>query len=277
MMLFGSAYPVGKILLNTSLPPFLFASLRMGILFVILVTIWGIRVPERKYWAPLVGFSFSMGVGVYMFMNLALQNSSLVSPIIIGSQLAIPFGIIISTLFLKESLPLSKWLWIVSAFAGIVLIAFTPKVGDEIYGLFLAGVMSFFYGLAQVFSRHLKHMPVTQTNAWMGLTGFIVLLLLSVFTEGDTVQHLAAMNISTWFLVLYTSVVISLIAHMSLFYLYKYYSVGQIFPFYSLFPVFGLLQTYLIFDETMSLLFTIGSIVVLGSIFMLNKRKKLTT
>ena len=60
---------------------------------------------------------------------------------------------------------------------------------------------------------------------------------------------------------------------MSLFYLYKFYSVGQVLPFYALFPVFGLMQTFIIFGEIPSMLVTIGGIIVITSVFMVQKIK----
>ena len=76
MAIFGSAYPVGKLILNTSLPPMLMASIRMGIVFLCLIPFWKFKIPDKKYFIPLIGFSFSMGVGVFTFMNLALQKAT---------------------------------------------------------------------------------------------------------------------------------------------------------------------------------------------------------
>ena len=116
MIIFGSAYPVGKLILNTSLPPMLMASIRMGIVFLCLVPFWKFKIPEKKYFLPLLGFSVSMGAGVFTFMNLALQKASIVSPIIIGAQLAVPFAIIISSIFINEKISFNKWLLVVIAF-----------------------------------------------------------------------------------------------------------------------------------------------------------------
>ena len=42
-------------------------------------------------------------------MYFALDISSLVSPIIIGTQLTVPFGLILSFIFLKEKISFKKW------------------------------------------------------------------------------------------------------------------------------------------------------------------------
>jgi len=100
----GSAFPVAKLALNNSVPPILMASLRMGLVLIILIPFWRLRIPDKKYFAPLIAFSISMGVMVYVFMNLSLYYSSIISPIIVGSQLAIPFGILASALMLGENI-----------------------------------------------------------------------------------------------------------------------------------------------------------------------------
>ena len=43
-----------------------------------------------------------MGFMANLFMTLSLKEAAIVSPIIIGSQLAIPFAILLSSFFLKE-------------------------------------------------------------------------------------------------------------------------------------------------------------------------------
>ena len=58
---------------------------------------------------------------------------------------------------------------------------------------------------------------------------------------------------------------------MSMFYLYKIYPVNKVFPFYALFPIFGILQTMLIFNEIPTLIVFLGGLIVIASIYLLNK------
>jgi len=58
-----------------------------------------------------------------------------------------------------------------------------------------------------------------------------------------------------------------------MFYLYKFYTVGQIFPSYSLFPIFGIGLSFLIFGEVPTFLFLIGAIIVLTSVYLLHKTR----
>ena len=273
MFLFGSAYPIGKIALNTSIPPILMSSLRMGIVFLCLLPFWRFKIPDKKDLIPLLVFGLIMGVGVNLFMNLSLLQATIISPIIIGSQLAIPFGIIASSIFLKEKISFLKSCFILLIFLGIIFIGFDPELSNQKYAFLLVTIMSIFYAAANITSRYLKKLEVTLTNSIMGLVGFIVLLLISIFLEGNTVYHLNNITFTTWLLIGYSAILVSIFGHMSMFYLLRFYPVPKTLPFYSLFPVFGLIQTFFLFNEIPTLMVIIGGIIVLVSVYILNRLK----
>ena len=267
----GSAFPITKLVLNDSVPPILMASLRMGLVLILLVPFWRFKMPERKYIPSLIAFSIFMGVLVYSFMTLSLYHSSIISPVIVGSQLAIPFGILASSIILNENISSKKWLLIFTSFIGILIIFFDPKLTNNLLGLFYASLMALSFGLAQVYSRKLRDLDISLTNAFTGLFGFVILLIVSYFIEGDTIFNITSINLNSWILISYQAIVVSLGAHLLMFYLYKFYTVGQIFPSYSLFPIFGIGLTFLIFGEIPTILFLVGSIIVLSSVFLLSK------
>ena len=269
----GSAFPVAKLALNNSVPPILMASLRMGIVFIILIPFFKFALPQKKFFKPLIFFSISMGVLVYVFMNLSLYYSSIITPIILGSQLAIPFGILASAFLLNENISKHKWFLIFTSFLGIIIIFFDPQLTENYLGLFFASLMALFFGLAQVYSRQLKELPISLINASTGLFGFIILITISLFLEGDIYPNIKQINIQSWLLISYQALIVSLCAHLLMFYLYKFYTVGQIFPFYSLFPIFGIILTYLVFGEVPTTMFILGGIIVITSVILLHKIK----
>ena len=131
--------------------------------------------------------------------------------------------------------------------------------------------MAFFYASAQVFSRYLKELDVTLTNCLMGLCGFFFLFITSYIFEGDTLNNLLNINFKSWLLISHSAIFVSIAAHMSMFYLYKIYPVNKVFPFYALFPIFGILQTMVIFNEIPTLIVFLGGLIVITSIYLLNK------
>ena len=150
---------------------------------------------------------------------------------------------------------------------------FDPKLTENYLGLFFASLMALFFGLAQVYSRQLKDLPTSMINASTGLFGFIILLIVSFFLEGNVVYNFTQINYDSWLLISYQAIIVSLCAHLLMFYLYKFYTVGKIFPFYSLFPIFGIILTFLVFSEVPTILFVIGGTIVISSVFFLNKVK----
>jgi O-acetylserine/cysteine efflux transporter len=269
----GSAFPVTKLVLNNSVPPILMASLRMGLVLILLIPFWKFKIPEKKYLPSLIAFSISMGVMVYVFMTLALYYSSIISPVIVGSQLAIPFGILASAFILNENISPKKWILIFTAFIGVIIIFFDPKLVDNFLGLFFASLMALSFAFAQVFSRQLRNLDISLTNAFTGLFGFIILLIVSFIIEGETIKSIVSISFSSWVLISYQAIIVSLGAHLLMFYLYKFYTVGQIFPSYSLFPIFGIALSFLIFGEVPTTLFILGGIIVITSVFFLHKIK----
>ena len=269
--LFGSAYPIQKLIFNENVPPLLMGSLRMLIVFICLIPFWRFKIPNKKYWLPLFLFSICMGFMANFFMTLSLKEAAIVSPIIIGSQLAIPFAILLSSFFLKEKVNYKKWILIFSSFFGVILLSFDPLIKHEIFALFLISFMAFFYASAQVFSRYLKELDVTLTNSIMGLCGFLCLITISYIFEGNAFENIININIKSWLLIFHSAIFVSIGAHMSMFYLYKIYPVNKVFPFYALFPIFGILQTMVIFNEVPTLIIIIGGLIVISSIYLLNK------
>ena len=192
---------------------------------------------------------------------MSVNASSILSPLVIGAQLSIPLAIIFSSIFIGESIGNKKWILIIASFLGITLIGFDPKIADEILGLLLICCMAVFYALAQVFSRYLKELDIKFTNGFMGIVGCITLLILSIFFEGNTIVHLKNLNFEAWLMALHHGIFCSLMGHMAMFYLYKFYPVGQVLPFYALFPIFGIILSFFIFGEIPTLIMVAGGII----------------
>ena len=277
MVLYGSAYPVGKIG-TLDAPPLFLSSMRVFCVFLFFLPFFRLRLPPIHLIIPLFGFSISMGVCTYAFMYYSLSSTSLVAPIVIGAQLAIPFGLILSLIFLNERISKAKWFMIFISFTGIVVIAFDPKFIDERLALFFCILMAFFYSAANMMARYLNEIDTSVLNGWCNFIAFFPLILLSNYIDGNTFSILLQLNTSTFLVILHASLVVSVIGHAGMFYLYRFYPVNVVLPFYSLFPVFGIILTYLMFNEILTLQQLIGGFMVVGSVYLihvLNKKEAL--
>jgi len=273
MIIYGSAYPIGKIGTN-SIPPILFSALRVAILFIGILPFFKFKMPPKNLILTLIAFSLVMGIGVYVCLYYALDFSSLVSPIIIGTQLSVPFGLILCLIFLNEKITFKKWILIFSSFIGIIIVAYDPRFGDEWIALMIITFMAFFYALANMLSRFLKDIDTLTQLGWHGLICSIPLFIISYVVEGNPVTILFPISFNTLLVILHASLVVSLIGHGSLFYLYKFYPVTTVLPFYSLFPIFGIILTFIIFFELPNLFEYVGGTIVIGSVYLIYLENK---
>ena len=273
MILYGSSYPVGKLGIDT-IPPLLFTALRLGLIFLAFLPFFRLKLPDKKLFKPLVGFSLAMGIGTYATMYYALEQLSIVAPIIIGAQLSIPFGLMLSLFFLGEDISLKRWILIFLSFIGIIIVAYDPRIIDNKFGLLLVIVMAFFYALSNLMARVLKEVDTATLNGWHGLIAFIPVAVLTLIIEGNPLNYLLPINGIAIFTILHTALIVSAIGHAGMFYLYKFYPISNVLPFYSLFPIFGLILAFIMFAETLSVQEVVGGILILGSVFLLHQENK---
>lgn len=270
MALFGSAYPVGKLAVG-HFPPFLFAAMRSAALAVALLPLWRLRRPPPGRWHALAGFCLCMGVGVYAAMYTALDLARTISPIIIGTQLSVPFAVLLGRLFLGETVRPLTWAAIVAAFGGILLIAFEPALLHDVPALLTIAASALFYALATLFARSLRDVPAFTMNGWMAITAIVPLALLSLSLEQDQWRAIATAGQAQWAVLLHSAIAVSLLGHVWMFTLYRHYPVAHVIPYYVLMPVFGIGFTLLVFVEVPSVRTLAGGAVVVLATWAINR------
>ena len=136
--------------------------------------------------------------------------------------------------------------------------------------------MAFFYALANVLSRFLKNIRTIDQIGWHSFMGFFILLLMSYLLEGNPLNKIYFLNYSSITVAFHAGIFVSLIGHGGLFYLYKFYPVSLLLPYYSLFPIFGIILTFLIFHEIPGIYEIFGGIIVIGSVYFMHRNNKKT-
>ena len=134
--------------------------------------------------------------------------------------------------------------------------------------------MSLFYALANMLARFLKEVDTISQIGWHSLISCIPLFILSFIIEGNPIDILFPMTLTTLLIIFHASLIVSLIGHGSIFYLYKFYPVATVLPFYSLFPIFGIFFTLFIFHELPNLFEYIGGSIVIGSVYLIHLENK---
>lgn len=269
--LLGSAFALGKLGVD-HFPPYLFVALRAGLVALALLPFLRFSVVKRHQWPYLVLFSMMMGVAVFAAMYQALSLAKTVSPIVIGTQLSVPFAVLLGFIFLKEPVKLAVLLAIAVAFSGIVVIAFDPTLLDSLDALFWCAVMALAYGSSTVISRSLKDLDAKVMNAWMATLSGPVMLALSLVFESGQWEAVVTARWLDWAMVVHAAIGVSVLGHVSMFALLKRYPVAMVMPFYVLTPIFGVFYSILLFNEGMTLQTGLGALMVLGAIFYINQQ-----
>jgi O-acetylserine/cysteine efflux transporter len=137
--------------------------------------------------------------------------------------------------------------------------------------------MSFFYAMANMMARYLKEIDTSVLNVWCNFIAFFPLIVVSYFIDGNPINIISNLESSTFIVILHASLIVSVIGHAGMFYLYRFYPVATVLPFYSLFPIFGIILTFLMFKEVLTAQQFIGGIMVIGSVYLIHQINKKET
>lgn len=274
MAVFGSAYPIGKLAVG-HFPPFAFATLRSILLAVALLPFWRLARPTPAQRGPLIGFCLAMGVGVYATMYGSLSIASVVSPIVIGMQLSVPFAVLLGRFVLGERVRPLTWGAIVAAFCGVVMIGFDPALLEDLPALGVTAVSSMCYASATLFARSLRDLSPFTMNGWMAVIAIPPLALLSLLFEQGQWQAIVTAGVIDWAVLAHAALAVSLLGHVAMFALYRLYPVASVIPYYVLMPVFGVVLSVALFQEIPTAQTVVGGIVVLIAVWVVSRSTRI--
>jgi O-acetylserine/cysteine efflux transporter len=204
-------------------------------------------------------------------MYTALSLASTVSPIVIGTQLSVPFAVLLGRFVLGERVRPLTWGAIAAAFTGVVVIAAEPALANDLPALGTIAASALCYAVATLFARSLRDVHPFVMNGWMAAAAILPLALLSTAFESGQWPAIAAAGGRDWFVLLHSALAVSLIAHVGMFSLYRHYPVAHVIPYYVLMPVFGILFSLALFTEVPSTQTLLGGAVVITATWVLNR------
>ena len=273
MIIFGSSYPIGKIGLNENISPLIFSLLRILPMFILLLPFLKWKTTHHKNFKYVIGYGLLMGLGLYPFMYLSLENTLSTSSMILIMQLSIPIGVVLGSVYLRERVTGRRWFFIGIVLLGLTLICFDPIVFQSRSSLFYGILAAFAYGSASMISKKLKEFSSIEVNSWMAVFSFPIMILLVFIFEEKEAANIFNHSWSAYAPALYSGIIVSCLAQILMLWLYKHYEVKTVLPFYSLFPVFGILLTIILLNESISFLIITGSMIVILGNYFLQKEK----
>ena len=256
-------------------PPMLQALARSsGALPVLLIIGWarGVKFFERDgtLWAGIsAGVIFSIEF-VLIYRGLLLTSASRAVVFLYTAPFFVALG---SYLFLGERLRASQWAGLALSFAGVALAIGVPQA--DVDGRVLLGDLLIVAGGALWAATTLivKTTALIRAPAEKGL-GYQVALSIPIFvfaawlTEERITHMPSALSLS---LLAYQAFWVVGLTFLLWFALVKAYSASKLSAFTFITPLFGVVASYFIMHDTLSLAFAAAAVLVIAGLYLVNR------
>jgi O-acetylserine/cysteine efflux transporter len=207
-----------------------------------------------------------------MYSGVALSDS--MSSVAIGGQLGVPFATLLSVLLLGERIHWRRWLGIAMAFAGVVLIGFSPEVFSTWTGLLLIVIAAFIGAVGLVAIKRVRDLEPLELQAWLAWGSVPLLLPLSLLLEDGQLASLPTAGVTGWGALLYSALLASLVAHTSYFALIRRYPVSSVAPVTVLTPLFSVYFSVLILGDALDGRMLAGGLLTLSGVTVILVRER---
>ncbi len=207
-----------------------------------------------------------------MYSGVALSEN--MSSVAIGGQLGVPFATLLSVMLLGERIHWRRWLGIAMAFAGVVLIGFSPEVFSSWAGLLLIVLAAFIGAVGLVAIKRVRELEPLELQAWLAWGSVPLLLPLSLLLEDGQLASLPTAGVTGWSALLYSAVMASLVAHTSYFALIRRYPVSSVAPVTVLTPLFSVFFAVLILGDTLDGRVVAGGLLTLSGVALILARER---
>ena len=253
------------------LPPFLFSSMRLGLLALILSPL--LRVHRGQMKNIVVAATLS-GAATFGLVTLGIAISADVSTVAIATQLGVPFTTLLSVVLLREIIHWRRSLGITLAFAGVMVIGFDPRVFSYWPGLLCVVLSSFASALGMIYIKRLDGISPLQLQAWLAAIGAPILFIVSTLLEAHRWHLVPQAHWQAWGGLLFTTIASSLVAHSVLFYLVGKYPVSSVSPFTLLSPIFSIIFGVTLLHDHLTPRMMFGSTITLIGVLIVAVRDK---
>jgi O-acetylserine/cysteine efflux transporter len=218
------------------LPPLLTSFLRFAIALVCLI--WWIKPFPTGQWRPMVLVLLCLGPLHFSLVFTGLAMADDLAPMVVAMQLWAPASVVFAALFLRERVGLLRWIGVIAAFAGIVVMAFDPRVFDQALPLIICCVASCIYGLGASMIRGVgSSIDARAMQAWIAVVCVPTLGLGSLALEQGQVDAMLHASWLVWACVLFGGLLSTVIANVMLYGLVQKYEVSRTTPYLLLAPL----------------------------------------
>lgn len=268
MALWGLNFAVSKAALE-QLPPL--ANMTARLILVSLLLLPFVKRP-RERWGEIAALSVTLGLLNFglLFWGLKTVDAATAS---VAVQLQVPFAALISAIFLNDPLGWRRALGMAIAFAGVVVIAGSPRLQGQDLALLAVIGASFVWAISNFQVKRLAHLGGLTLTAWVSVLATPQLALASLLLEQGQWAAFAGADWRAWGSVVYQGVVSAIFGYGCWYWLLARYSVNQAMPFTLLVPLFGVISGHLLLGEPVTLALVLGGALTVAGVGIIQLRR----
>ena len=271
MALWGLNFVVSKWALQ-EFPPLFLMFVRFVLVAALIVPFF--RIPRDKI-LPIGLLSVTLGSVHFplMFNGLSGIDAATAS---LAVQAQVPFSSLLAAAVFKDKLGWRRGVGMLGAFAGVLVIAGEPRLGNALPSLFMLLGASLAFATASIQMKLIGPVNGFAVNGWMALMATPQLLLLSLLFEHGQIESLTNATWVGWTSILYMAVAVTIVAYGLWYPLLSRYDVNQTMPYLLTVPVFGVASGVLLMGNPITLNLAVGGLLTIGGVAIIVKPRPRT-
>lgn len=266
---------VSKVVVSgMEVPPLFYAAIRYGLVAVVALP-WLLPVPRPAWRILCVGFL--MGGGGFALFFLGIKTATPSSAAIVG-QLSLPLTVLLSIVMLGETITMRRGVGVVLTFLGGVIVMWNPANGFSLSGgllLILGSALA--ASLAAVMMKQIEDVRPLQFQAWVGAASVVPLVMMTAAFETDQYSLALAAGWPFVMAVLFSALIVSMLAHTIYYGLIRIYPANLIAPLIILSPLLTVIMGIFITQDVFDLRMTLGTIIALLGLTIITVRRNPVT
>ncbi len=253
---------------DLAVPPLFYAAVRFAL--VALITLpWLFPMP-RPRWRLLV-VALLMGGGNFALLFIGLQTAT-ASAAAVVIQVGVPITTVLSMVMLGERVRWRRGIGISLTLAGALVVMWDPGGFVVSTGLLFVVAAAFLGSLGAVMMKQMGGVRPLQFQAWVGFASFWPLAALSLWLEPGQVSAGFAAGWPFVAAVVFSAVVVSVVAHTAYYGLIQRYEANLISPLTLMTPLATIALGVLIMSDPFGPKMAIGTAVALAGVLIIALR-----
>ncbi|MFM5955318.1 MAG: DMT family transporter [Novosphingobium sp.] len=207
------------------IPPLFYGMLRFAVVLMAVMP-WLLPIPRPAWRIMLVGLL--MGGGTFALLFVGLQTVS-PSEAAVVSQAGVPITTLLSIVMLNERIRRIRAFGISLTLVGVLLVVWKPGISVSA-GMLLVLAAAVCSSLGAVMMKQMDEIAPLRFQAWVGMTGFAVLLPLTIWLDRPEWHYARDAGWPFVAAVLYSALVVSVVAHTLYYMLIQRYEANLVAP-----------------------------------------------